>query len=32
VADKIEPASDNWIIHVGCASEAARSRFDSAWG
>ena len=31
VAEKIEPASDNWIVHVGCASYAARNRFDAEW-
>ncbi len=32
LADKIEPTPDNWIVHVQCASEAARNRFDAAWG
>lgn len=32
LADKIEPTPDNWIVHVGCASEAARNRFDATWG
>ncbi len=30
--DKIEPQSDNWVVHIGCASEAARNQFDAAWG
>lgn len=30
--DKIEPEPDNWVVHIGCASEAARDRFNAEWG
>lgn len=29
--DKIEP-EPSFIIHVGCASEATRKRFEAEWG
>lgn len=32
ILDKIQPEPDNLVAHVGCSSEAARSRFKAACG
>ena len=29
---KNDTKRDSWMIHVGCATEAARNQFDDAWG
>lgn len=29
--DKIEPEPDNWVVHIACASDAARNQFETEW-